>query len=64
MSRRTLLPLALLVVLVACATEQRPPRSADAACFGARILSFQDLAAEVVIPQAVAIPAIPATPFR
>ena len=51
MSRRTLLPLALLVVLVACATEQRPPRSADAACFGARILSFQDLAAEVVIPE-------------
>ena len=49
MSYRTLSPLVLLAV-VACAAEQRPPRTADSACFGGRVLSFQDLAAEVVIP--------------
>jgi len=49
MSRSAIAPLAL-VLLAACATEERPPRVADAACFGARVLSFQDLAAEVVIP--------------
>lgn len=49
MLRLTIAPLALLV-LAGCAAEQHPPRPADAACFGARVLSFQDLAAEVVIP--------------
>jgi hypothetical protein len=49
MSRCLIVPLALLA-LAGCTAEQRPPRSADAACFGARVLSFQDLVAEVVIP--------------
>jgi hypothetical protein len=49
MSRSAIAPLAL-ILLASCATEQRPPRVADAACFGARVLSFQELAAEVVIP--------------
>lgn len=45
-------PIALLLIasVAACTAEQRPPQSADAACFGARVLSYQDLVAEVVIP--------------
>jgi hypothetical protein len=44
-----LLPAILL--LAACAGEERAPEPvADRSCFGSRVLSFQDLAAEVVIP--------------
>lgn len=45
---RRLLP-AVLIVFAACATES-PARSADASCFGTRILSYRDLVAEVLIP--------------
>lgn len=48
-------PIALILVLAlaasaACTADRRPPSSADAACFGGRVLAFQDLLAEVVIP--------------
>lgn len=49
-SRWPAAPLVLLA-LAACTAEQRPPSAADASCFGARVLSFQDLVAEVVIPE-------------
>ena len=43
--------LAATLVAAACAAEQRVPRVAvDTSCFGGRVLSFQDLVAEVVIP--------------
>ena len=46
-----LLSLSLLVVAVsACSADRRPPSGTAGACFGSRVLSFQDLAAEVVIP--------------
>lgn len=47
------LPFALLptLVLAACSAQERvPAAAADTSCFGSRVLSFQDLAAEVVIP--------------
>jgi hypothetical protein len=47
---RPLALLALLAPALACTTEERAPAVADPACFGARILSFHDLVAEVVIP--------------
>lgn len=37
-------------LLGACSTERRAPATADADCFGTRVLSFQDLSAEVLIP--------------
>lgn len=43
--------IALTLFVAACSTERRDP-SADAACFGTRILSYRDLMAEVVIPAA------------
>ena len=43
------LPIALL--LASCAAQERKPApTADTSCFGSRVLSFQDLVAEVVIP--------------
>ena len=43
------LPLALL--FAACSPQDRMPAPvADTSCFGSRVLSFQDLVAEVVIP--------------
>ncbi len=46
-----LAPLVALVALAACAKEAPAPAVvADTSCFGSRVLSFQDLAAEVVIP--------------
>jgi hypothetical protein len=43
--------LTLPVLLAACATQEREPAPvADTSCFGSRVLSFQDLVAEVVIP--------------
>lgn len=56
MRPRHLTPLVATVVTVlavgpACAPEERAPEVvADRSCFGARVLSFRDLAAEVVIP--------------
>lgn len=48
-------PAILMVValpLAACVAEERVPASpADAACRGARVLSFRDLSAEVLIPE-------------
>ncbi|MEX2182341.1 MAG: hypothetical protein WD771_09890 [Gemmatimonadaceae bacterium] len=44
------LALALLALTAACSAEERRPAAADPACFGSRVLSFQDLVAEVVIP--------------
>ena len=51
MSTRTIAA-AATIVLAACATEARSPESetADLACFGSRVLSYQTLVAEVVIP--------------
>jgi hypothetical protein len=41
----------LLLSLSACGIEERAPEAAaDTSCFGARVLSFRDLSAEVVIP--------------
>lgn len=41
----------VLAVVTACAPEERAPEVAvDRSCFGARVLSFRDLVAEVVIP--------------
>jgi len=38
-------------VLAACSAQERvPAAAADTSCFGSRVLSFQDLVAEVVIP--------------
>lgn len=50
--RVTLVLAAITLVLAACEKqEQAPPSaSADLSCFGGRVLSFQDLVAEVVIP--------------
>ena len=49
MRLRHALPLAF--VLAACSTQERIPAPvADTSCFGSRVLSFQDLVAEVVIP--------------
>lgn len=45
---RRLAPVAALV-LAACAGDSRPT-TADALCFGTRVLSYRDLVAEVVIP--------------
>ncbi len=45
---RRLIPVAALI-LAACAPDA-PPATADAACFGTRVLSFRDLVAEVIIP--------------
>lgn len=45
---RRLTPAAALV-LAAC-TAEAPPATADAACFGTRVLSYRDLVAEVIIP--------------
>lgn len=45
---RRYLPLAV-AVLTACAPDAPPPQ-ADTSCFGTRILSYRDVAAEVVIP--------------
>ena len=43
------LPLAIL--FAACSAQERVPAPvADTSCFGSRVLSFQDLVAEVVIP--------------
>ncbi len=43
--------LLLTVLLAACAAQERPPvATADTSCFGSRVLSYQDLMAEVVIP--------------
>lgn len=40
-----------LATLAACAAEQRAPEVvADTSCFNSRVLSYQDLVAEVVIP--------------
>jgi hypothetical protein len=40
-----------IVLATACSAERRSPViDADAACFGTRVLSFRDLAAEVIIP--------------
>ena len=40
-----------LLVLAACAAPERAPEvAADTSCFNSRVLSFQDLVAEVVIP--------------
>ena len=54
MRQRHLAPIAVLLaalVTAACAAEQRAPEVAvDTSCFGGRVLSFQDLVAEVVIP--------------
>lgn len=49
-SVRPALLIASALTLVACAKEERPPVAADTSCFGRRVLSFQDLMAEVVIP--------------
>ncbi len=47
---RTLVLLPVLL-LAACAAEQRAPEvAADTSCFNSRVLSYQDLVAEVVIP--------------
>lgn len=42
--------LALLVLSLACTTQERTPAVADQACFGGRVLSFHNVVAEVVIP--------------
>jgi hypothetical protein len=43
--------LALAIILAACSTQEKAPAPvADTSCFGSRVLSFQDLVAEVVIP--------------
>lgn len=42
--------LALALVTAACTAERQAPVTADATCFGTRILSYRDLVAEVVIP--------------
>jgi hypothetical protein len=48
---RHLRALPAILILAACAAEERPPVEAvDLSCFGSRVLSFQDLVAEVVIP--------------
>lgn len=51
MPARARIALAALV-LAACATEERPPEAAEAnpMCFGSRVLSYQTLVAEVLIP--------------
>jgi hypothetical protein len=50
---RSLRVLPVLVALVACAPKEAPPAAVvDASCFGSRVLSFQDVVAEVVIPAA------------
>jgi hypothetical protein len=51
MRRRTAIsaPVALLLLAAACAPQDAEPM-ADIGCFGSRVLSFQDLVAEVVIP--------------
>lgn len=46
---RRLALVAAVLTLAACAAES-PPSVADTACFGTRVLSFRDLAAEVIIP--------------
>ena len=39
------------LLLAACSAQERKPATiADTSCFGSRVLSFQDLVAEVVIP--------------
>lgn len=46
-------PVVILVLLSACAAEERAPAAAaaaDPACTQGRVLSFQDLVAEVTIP--------------
>jgi hypothetical protein len=48
--RRFALILAAAGTALACTADRRAPSVADGACFGARVLSFQDLVAEVVIP--------------
>ena len=47
---RPLALLALLVLSLACTTQERTPAVADQACFGGRVLSFHNVVAEVVIP--------------
>lgn len=49
MQTRYLTPIAVLL-LVACASEPKAIATADPACFGNRVLSFQDVFAEVMIP--------------
>ncbi|MBL8998082.1 MAG: hypothetical protein KJZ74_08885 [Gemmatimonadales bacterium] len=49
--RRSALLTLLVLLLPACAAEERVPEAAvDRSCFGGRVLSFRDLVAEVVIP--------------
>jgi len=48
--RRSGIAALALFLTAACSTEQRVPKTADAACFGTRVLSFRDLVAEVIIP--------------
>lgn len=44
-------PFVLVLGLTACAAQERAPAPvADTSCFGSRVLSFQDLVAEVTIP--------------
>ncbi len=48
---RPLPALLLLAALTACSADRRQPVEDSGACFGARVLSFQDLVAEVMIPR-------------
>ncbi len=52
MRARPLVLAAFTVSLAACAAEERAPQlaAADPACFGGRVLSYDSLTAEVVIP--------------
>lgn len=53
MTMRALRPAAFALALTACAAEERAPETAvavDPACFGSRVLSYQDLMAEVLVP--------------
>ncbi len=43
--------LPVVLLLAACSAQERTPApAADLSCFGSRVLSFQDLVAEVMIP--------------
>lgn len=52
MSTRVLRPAALALLLASCTAEDRAPEAAvsDPACFGSRVLSYQTLMAEVLVP--------------
>ncbi len=48
---RPLYTISLALLFAACSAPEKSPASvADVSCFGSRVLSFQDLVAEVVIP--------------